>query len=325
VSGAIAGIANPPANIPGVPPREPAPNRPVAAAEQLQQAAPVAAPTASAAETVTVTNSPPINIVSAETPTPEIALDELKVNQLRRPLPSGLAVLSSAMLGKLMVAIDAEHNVFASVDGGNKWKSVSTPWEGHATRVDLVHRVRGAAQGSLSAFSARTAPPSDASLALKSSGAATAQSSTPSSATGTSLSGTVTDRTGAVIAGASVTAVETATGAAHQVKTDAGGHYAIGGLPPGNYRLEGQSAGFRKREIASVAVLPTGTVTVNLILDVGESTQTVTVEAERADVSAADKKQPKAHTPHEAAPIFEIVTESGDRWTSADGLSWQHN
>jgi hypothetical protein len=325
VGGAIAGIAKAPANIPGAPPREPAPSLPATSADQVMQATPATAPAASAAETVSVTNGAPINTVSAVTANPEIAVDEIQGTQSKHPLPSRLAVLSSAVLGRRIVAIDTEHNVFASDDGGKQWKSVSTPWQGHAARVNLVQRTGGVALGSLSGFSAGSASPSDSDLALKTSAAAIAQTPPPSSPTGSSLNGAVTDRTGAVIADATVTAVEIATGAAHTVRSDASGHYAIDGLSPGNYRVEGQSAGFEKREIASVAIQPTGPATENLILDVGQSTQTVTVEGDKAEVSASQKKQTKSKTQSATGPVFEIVTESGESWTSADGLSWQHN
>jgi Carboxypeptidase regulatory-like domain/Putative zinc-finger len=324
-SGTIAGIAKLPPTVAEQHPREPAayPTAPVPSA--AMQAAPAAPPTAGAAETVTEANGAPVNTVSAEIANPGIALDEVQGPQLKGSLPSHLAILSSAVLGQRMVAIDAEHNVFASKDGGKHWKLIPTPWQGHAARVDLVHLPRAIALGSLSSLAASAARPSDASLALKGSGAATVQTSPPSPATMSNLTGTVTDRTGAVIPGATVTAFEIATGTTHEVKTDAAGRFALNQLPAGNYRVEGQSTGFRKREIASVAVQSTSSTTANLILDVGESTQTVTVEADSAAVSLEQKKRTKPENAVKKAPIFEIVTESGDRWTSADGLSWQHN
>jgi hypothetical protein len=323
--GAIAGMANAPANIPETHAQESALKQTATVASSVMKPTTAAAPPANAAETVAVANGAPINTVSAETPNPEIALDELQGLQLKRPLPSHLAVLSSAVLGKRMVAIDAEHNVFVSKDGGRHWKSVSAPWPVHAAQVSLVQRTGGVALSSLSSFGAQTVAPGDANAALKSSGAAIAQPASRSSAAGSSINGTVMDRTGALIPGATVTATEIATGAAHAVKTDGSGHYSLNGLSPGNYRVEGQSAGFKKREIASVDVKPTGSVTANLILDVSESTQAVTVEADSAEISAPAKKQIKSRTQSETGPVFEIVTESGDRWTSVDGLNWQHN
>jgi hypothetical protein len=36
-------------------------------------------------------------------------------------------------------------------------------------------------------------------------------------------------------------------------------------------------------------------------------------------------KQTQSQSQAEIAPLFQIVTDSGDRWTSADGLHWNHN
>src|SRR5205809_7183678 len=51
------------------------------------------------------------------------------------------------------------------------------------------------------------------------------------------LKGTVTDPTGAVIAQATVTAANPATGLTKTTKSNADGSYQIPALPPGNYQL----------------------------------------------------------------------------------------
>ena len=49
------------------------------------------------------------------------------------------------------------------------------------------------------------------------------------------LLGTVTDTTGATVAGAKVTATETATGLIHESVTNDSGNYTFPDMPPGTY------------------------------------------------------------------------------------------
>jgi hypothetical protein len=58
------------------------------------------------------------------------------------------------------------------------------------------------------------------------------------------ITGTVTDATGAVIAEASVTVTNTATGAVRSAKTNTSGIYDFSALPPGNYNLQIEQQGF---------------------------------------------------------------------------------
>jgi hypothetical protein len=133
----------------------------------------------------------------------------------------------------------------------------------------------------------------------------------------------VTDQTGAAIPGASVTATEAATGTARRVDTDRAGHYIVDGLAAGNYRLEALAPGFRKQELASVAVPSTGQSIANLTLSVGQSTETVTVQAESKDIRAFDKKAEKLPASIQPASIFEITTDKGAHWISTDGIAWR--
>ena len=284
----------------------------------LSQAAPLAPPVLNAApaatnanQTVAVqsfNNALNIDTASVDLSNQAIPRSAMEAIQPGRPLPSRLGVVSSATLGKRIVAIDSAHNVFASKDAGKHWKPVLTLWQGRPIQASLAQLPRGAAVAGLSTIGLAARPVAQ-----------------PSAVQASSLSGTVTDRTGAVIPGTSVIATEIATGAAHAARTDATGHYLLNGLAPGHYKLEAQSPGFRKQELANVAVQPTGTTTANLTLDVAESTQTVTVQADSVTLNPQALKQTQSQSPAEIAPLFQIVTDSGDRWTSADGLHWNHN
>ena len=65
------------------------------------------------------------------------------------------------------------------------------------------------------------------------------------------LTGEVKDAQGAVLPGATITVTNTATGGTRTVVSNQSGHYAIPGLPPGNYTVVGTRPGYRdvRREI----------------------------------------------------------------------------
>lgn len=92
------------------------------------------------------------------------------------------------------------------------------------------------------------------------------------------LQGTVTDENDAVIAGATVTVTNTATGREVTVTTNELGYYTVPGLPPGNYKVEVGQNGFKKtvRELG-LQVAQIGVA--DFKLGVGVVTETVTVEA----------------------------------------------
>jgi hypothetical protein len=93
------------------------------------------------------------------------------------------------------------------------------------------------------------------------------------------LAGTITDPSGGVIAGAKVTVTNLATGLARSVTTDSKGAYQASLLPPGNYSVHFEAQGFTSTDVPSVAVNVTETTELNRTLEVGTSTQQVTVEA----------------------------------------------
>lgn len=106
----------------------------------------------------------------------------------------------------------------------------------------------------------------------------------PQSATTGALTGTVTDPSGAIIAGASVTATNLATGQVRDTKTDANGFYRFSSLPPGNYSVKFSAAGFKTEQIPSVTINVTETPELNRSLQIGEQTQQVEVAAQAATV-----------------------------------------
>src|SRR5258708_17559962 len=94
---------------------------------------------------------------------------------------------------------------------------------------------------------------------------------------GASLEGTVTDKSGAVVAGATVTVTNQATGVSHSTFTGPAGFYRITGLPPGNYKLDVEAASFKKSSRSDVQVGSETATAANVTLEGGSASETVTV------------------------------------------------
>jgi hypothetical protein len=58
------------------------------------------------------------------------------------------------------------------------------------------------------------------------------------------ISGTITDQSGAVLPGAQVTAVETATNISYKAVSSSAGEFAFANLPVGNYTVTVSASGF---------------------------------------------------------------------------------
>ena len=94
------------------------------------------------------------------------------------------------------------------------------------------------------------------------------------------LSGTVTDSNGAIIEGARVTVTNEATGVTMTQVTTSGGVYAFSSVPAGTYTLAVEQTGFKKLvKTGNVAAADTPT-NVDLVVEVGSVSETVTVQAE---------------------------------------------
>jgi len=118
------------------------------------------------------------------------------------------------------------------------------------------------------------------------------------------LVGTVTDNSGAIVPQATVTITETATGIMHTDVTNGSGNYTFPDLTPGTYSVTITSKGFKKEIRAGVDVAVNTTTRVDIALQPGAVTETVTVtgappimETDRADVSANIEAQALSSMP----------------------------
>src|SRR6266704_2358404 len=96
------------------------------------------------------------------------------------------------------------------------------------------------------------------------------------------INGTVKDQSGAVLPGADVTATQTATGAKRSAVTDETGSYTLTNLPIGPYTLEMALPGFRTYVQSGIVLQVNDNPLVNAVLEVGQVTETVEVQANAA-------------------------------------------
>ena len=99
------------------------------------------------------------------------------------------------------------------------------------------------------------------------------------------LTGLVADAQGGVLPGATVTATHVETGTAHVATTEASGTYTFAFLTPGNYTIAAELQGFTRLVRENVRLSTGQRVTLDLKLEVGNMTESVTVQGEAALLS----------------------------------------
>ncbi len=107
---------------------------------------------------------------------------------------------------------------------------------------------------------------------------------------GGSISGDVKDASGAAIPGAAVTATNTSTGVQQATTTDDRGSYSFLSLPVGHYDIEVTRAGFKPYRRADVVIDVNSTLVVDAALEIGEKTDTVTVNESAAHVETVNSQ-----------------------------------
>jgi hypothetical protein len=96
-----------------------------------------------------------------------------------------------------------------------------------------------------------------------------------------SIVGNVTDETRGAVPGATVTITNNETGASREAVSDATGGYSFPALQPGTYRIMVRVDGFRTFTRQDVAVTLNSIARVDVALQVGQLSESVTVAAER--------------------------------------------
>jgi hypothetical protein len=105
------------------------------------------------------------------------------------------------------------------------------------------------------------------------------------------ITGEVHDPAGAVIPGAIVIATNNGTGAQSKTTTTATGNYTIPSLTAGMYSLSVEAAGFKKYNRQDIEIQVAITTRIDVSLEVGSTSDTITVTAEAAQLKTESAEQ----------------------------------
>lgn len=103
--------------------------------------------------------------------------------------------------------------------------------------------------------------------------------------TSATITGQITDSSKSAIPGASVVAVDSATGATFKTTSNGEGNYVLTNLSPDTYRLTVSMSGFQTNTHENLIVRVGEQATVDIALQVGASTESITVEASSVAVN----------------------------------------
>ena len=99
--------------------------------------------------------------------------------------------------------------------------------------------------------------------------------------------GTVQDPTGAAVPGATVRIFREGTQLQRQIATGPEGNYQLLDIPIGDYRFEFEKDGFRKVVRTGISLSAGQSLRIDAKLDIGSIAETVTVDAQAAQVDTA--------------------------------------
>ena len=106
--------------------------------------------------------------------------------------------------------------------------------------------------------------------------------------TTTSVTGLVTDPSGAVVPNASIELNNVDNGSKRETISDTNGSYSVPQLTPGTYRITAKATGFSSAVVSNLRFLVNTPATVNIKLEVGTITDTISVSAESVQLNTVD-------------------------------------
>ncbi len=101
------------------------------------------------------------------------------------------------------------------------------------------------------------------------------------------ISGIVRDASGASVATAKVTVRQTGTGLTREAQVTESGFYIVANVPIGEYEITAEAQGFKRFQTTGVIVTVNSKPTVDITLEIGTLTESVTVTADAASVEAS--------------------------------------
>src|SRR5436190_2279944 len=104
------------------------------------------------------------------------------------------------------------------------------------------------------------------------------------------ISGTVRDSTGAVVPGAAIKVINTATNLVTSLVSNDSGDYIAASLPVGNYTVSVSKSGFRAVDLKGITVDAATSVRGDVTLEVGQAMQTIEIQASAASLQTEDAK-----------------------------------
>jgi hypothetical protein len=130
-----------------------------------------------------------------------------------------------------------------------------------------------------------------------------------------SIQGVVTDPQGAVASGATVTLKNLETNQTQTTTTDENGIFNFGALPPSQYSVTVEKTGFKKKVLDKVGVIAEQANALNIQLEVGEVTQSVTVngdstpllDTETASVNGTISGNQIQNMPSFGRDVFQLI------------------
>jgi hypothetical protein len=130
-----------------------------------------------------------------------------------------------------------------------------------------------------------------------------------------SIQGVVTDTQGAVIQGATVTLTDKQTNRTVTATSNANGIYNFNALPPSNYTVTAEKSGFKTRTLDNYSPVAEQANALNLELEAGAQTQTITVSADQvpaietqtATLSGTVTSNQIQHMPSFGRDVFQLI------------------
>jgi len=129
-----------------------------------------------------------------------------------------------------------------------------------------------------------------------------------------SIQGSVTDAQGALVPDAKVTLTNQETNQVSTTTTNAAGVYNFNALPPSRYNITVEKSGFKQKQLQNVVVIAEQANAVNVQLEVGQQTETVTVtdatppiDTETANLSGTVTSDQIQKMPSFGRDVFQLL------------------